>query len=60
MYFPLQEDVLLEVEDVCYLLLDFPVAVDEDTASAVFNKKKRQLAVKVDVLWPFVWIEKEA
>ncbi|XP_034460515.1 PIH1 domain-containing protein 2 [Hippoglossus hippoglossus] len=45
-----KEDVLLEVEDVCYLLLDFPVAVNEDTASAVFNKKKRQLAVKVDVL----------
>ncbi|XP_062242832.1 PIH1 domain-containing protein 2 [Platichthys flesus] len=45
-----KEDVLLEVEDVCYLLLEFPVAVDEDTASAVFNKKKRQLAVKVDVL----------
>nr|XP_019943797.1 PREDICTED: PIH1 domain-containing protein 2 isoform X1 [Paralichthys olivaceus] len=45
-----KDDVLLEVEDVCYLLLDFPITVNEDTASAVFNKKKRQLALKVDVL----------
>lgn len=50
MYFSLQDDVLLEVEDVYYLLLEFPKTVSEDTASAIFNKKKRRLTVRVDVL----------
>lgn len=50
MYFLLQDDVLLEVEDVYYLLLELPKTVNEDTASAIFNKKKRRLTLKVDVL----------
>ncbi|XP_059186616.1 PIH1 domain-containing protein 2 [Centropristis striata] len=45
-----KEDVLLEVVDVYYLLLEFPKTVIEDTASAIFNKKKRRLTLKVDVL----------
>ncbi|KAM7399165.1 hypothetical protein PAMP_018452 [Pampus punctatissimus] len=45
-----KDDVLLEVEDVYYLLLEFPKAVDEDTAAAIFNKKKRRLTLKVDIL----------
>ncbi|XP_040902775.1 PIH1 domain-containing protein 2 [Toxotes jaculatrix] len=45
-----KDDVLLEVEDVYYLLLEFPKTVNEDTASAIFNKKKRRLTLKVDVL----------
>ncbi|XP_047450278.1 PIH1 domain-containing protein 2 [Mugil cephalus] len=45
-----KDDVLLEVEDVYYLLLEFPKTVNEDTASAVFNKKKRRLTLKVDVV----------
>ncbi|XP_028275719.1 PIH1 domain-containing protein 2 [Parambassis ranga] len=45
-----KEDILLEVGDVYYLLLEFPQTVNEDTASAIFNKKKRQLTLKVDVL----------
>lgn len=50
MYFSTQEDVLLEVEDVYYLLLEFPKTVNEDTAAAIFNKKKRRLTLKVDIL----------
>lgn len=50
MYFALQEDVLLEVEDIYYLLLEFPKTVNEDTASAIFSKKKRRLRLTVDVL----------
>lgn len=50
MYFSLQDDVLLEVEDLYYLLVDFPKTVNEDTASAIFNKKKRRLTLKVNVL----------
>lgn len=49
MYFSPQDDVLLEVEDVYYLLLEFPKTVNEDTASAIFNKKKRRLTMRVDV-----------
>uniref|UniRef100_A0A3Q2NU50 PIH1 domain-containing protein 2 n=1 Tax=Fundulus heteroclitus TaxID=8078 RepID=A0A3Q2NU50_FUNHE len=45
-----KEDVLLQVEDVYRLLLEFPKAVNEDTASAVFNKRKRRLTLTVDVL----------
>lgn len=45
---PLEDDVLLEVEALYYLRLDFPADVDEDTASAVFNKKKRRLTLTVD------------
>ncbi|KAF1394204.1 hypothetical protein PFLUV_G00024110 [Perca fluviatilis] len=44
-----KDDVLLEVEDVYYLLLEFPKTVIEDTASAIFNKKKRMLTLRVDV-----------
>lgn len=48
--FSLQDDVLLEAEDLYYLLLKLPETVDEDTASAVFNKKKQRLTLTVDVL----------
>lgn len=44
----LEDDVLLEVEALYYLRLDFPADVDEDTASAIFNKKKRTLTLTVD------------
>ncbi|XP_070826467.1 PIH1 domain-containing protein 2 isoform X1 [Chaetodon trifascialis] len=44
-----KEDVLLEVEDVYYLLLEFPKTVNEDTASAIFNKKKQRLTLTVDL-----------
>lgn len=50
MHFSLQDDVLLEVEDLYSLLVELPETVNEDTASAVFNKKKRRLTLKVDVL----------
>lgn len=43
-----EDDILLEVEALYYLRLDFPADVDEDSASAVFNKKKRTLTLKVD------------
>lgn len=43
---------MLEVEDVYYLLLEFPKIVNEDTASAVFNKKKRRLTLTAAVLRP--------
>lgn len=59
MYFSLQDDVLLEVEDLYYLLVDFPKTVNEDTASAIFNKKKRRLTLKVNVLWLFSLIKKQ-
>lgn len=45
---PLEDDILLEVEALYYLRLDFPADVEEDTASAVFNKKKRTLTLTVD------------
>lgn len=45
-----KDDVLLEVEDVYYLLLDFPKLVNEDSATAVFDKKKQQLTLKVNLL----------
>ncbi|XP_037631555.1 PIH1 domain-containing protein 2 isoform X1 [Sebastes umbrosus] len=44
-----KDDVLLEVEDVYHLLLEFPKTVVEDTASAIFNRKKRRLTLRVDV-----------
>lgn len=59
MYFSPQDNVLLEVEDVYYLLLEFPLTVNEDTASAIFNKKKRRLTLRVDVFWPFALKEKQ-
>uniref|UniRef100_A0A3P8SGJ5 PIH1 domain-containing protein 2 n=1 Tax=Amphiprion percula TaxID=161767 RepID=A0A3P8SGJ5_AMPPE len=45
-----KDDILLEVEDVYYLLLKLPKTVNEDTASAIFNRKKQRLTLKVDVL----------
>ncbi|XP_036393693.1 PIH1 domain-containing protein 2 [Megalops cyprinoides] len=45
-----QDDVLLEVEDMYHLHLELPEAVREDDASAVFNRKKRELSVTVPVL----------
>lgn len=47
----MQDDVLLEVEDLYYLLLKLPESVNEDTAAAVFNKKKQRLTLTVCVLW---------
>ncbi|KAL6115976.1 pih1d2 [Pungitius sinensis] len=44
-----KDDVLLEVEDVYHLLLEFPRTVIEDTATAIFNKKTRRLTLKVNV-----------
>lgn len=49
--FFLQDDVLLEVEDLYYLLLKLPESVNEDTAAAVFNKKKQRLTLTVCILW---------
>lgn len=49
-YFSLQDDILLEVEDLYYLLLEFPQTVNEDTASAIFNRKKRRLTLTVEVV----------
>ncbi|KAM8903306.1 PIH1 domain-containing protein 2 [Spinachia spinachia] len=46
-----KDDVLLEVEDVYYLLFVLPQTVIEDTATAVFNKKTRRLTLKVDVCY---------
>ncbi|KAM4627589.1 PIH1 domain-containing protein 2 [Polymixia lowei] len=45
-----QDDVLLEVEDKYHLLLELPEIVNEDSASATFNKKKRRLTLTVTVL----------
>ncbi|XP_061734045.1 PIH1 domain-containing protein 2 [Nerophis ophidion] len=45
-----KDDVLLEVEDVYYLLLDFPQVVNENSAVAIFNKKSRRLTVTADIL----------
>ncbi|XP_061683880.1 PIH1 domain-containing protein 2 [Syngnathoides biaculeatus] len=45
-----KDDVLLEVEDIYFLLLDLPKAVNENTAVAIFNKRSRRLTVTVDVL----------
>lgn len=38
------------MEDVYYLLLDLPEKANEDTASAIFNKKTRRLTMKADLL----------
>uniref|UniRef100_A0A3Q3X9F3 PIH1D1/2/3 CS-like domain-containing protein n=1 Tax=Mola mola TaxID=94237 RepID=A0A3Q3X9F3_MOLML len=45
-----EDDILLEVEDLYYLLLEFPQTVNEDTASAIFNRKKRRLTLTVEVV----------
>uniref|UniRef100_A0A4W4GBB9 PIH1 domain containing 2 n=1 Tax=Electrophorus electricus TaxID=8005 RepID=A0A4W4GBB9_ELEEL len=45
-----QVDVLLEVEDMYYLHLWFPEAVNENTCCATYNKKKHTLTVTVCVL----------
>ncbi|XP_077421540.1 PIH1 domain-containing protein 2 isoform X2 [Vanacampus margaritifer] len=45
-----KDDVLLEVEDIYYLLLDFPKAVNENSAVAIFNKRSRRLTVTADIL----------
>ncbi|XP_061575566.1 PIH1 domain-containing protein 2 [Cololabis saira] len=45
-----KEDVLLEVEDIYYLIVEFPKTVNEDTASAIFSKKTRRLQLKVDLV----------
>ena len=50
MYFSLQDDILLEVEDLYYLLLEFPQPVKEDPVSAIFNKKKRRLTLTLEVV----------
>ncbi|KAM9852888.1 PIH1 domain-containing protein 2 [Aulostomus maculatus] len=44
-----EEDLLLEVEDIYHLLLEFPKSVKEDTAVAIFNKQNRRLTVRVDI-----------
>lgn len=40
----------MEVEDLYHLLVELPEIVNEESASAVFNKKKRRLTLKVAVL----------
>ncbi|XP_056140075.1 PIH1 domain-containing protein 2 [Lampris incognitus] len=45
-----QDDVLLEVEDLYHLLLELPETVDEERASATFDKKKRRLTLTVACL----------
>ncbi|KAM3875124.1 PIH1 domain-containing protein 2 [Diretmus argenteus] len=45
-----KDDVLLEVEDLYHLLLDLPESVNEESASATFNKKKRRLTLRAAVL----------
>ncbi|NP_001008629.1 PIH1 domain-containing protein 2 [Danio rerio] len=45
-----EDDILLEVEDIYYLLLPFPELVKEETCTAKFNKKKQTLNVTVNVL----------
>ncbi|XP_029923428.1 PIH1 domain-containing protein 2 [Myripristis murdjan] len=45
-----KDDILLQVEDVYYLLLELPQNVNEESAAATFNKKKRRLTLKVPVL----------
>ncbi|KAK2881186.1 hypothetical protein Q8A67_018454 [Cirrhinus molitorella] len=45
-----QDDILLEVEDLYYLHLQFPELVKEETCTATFNKKKHILNVTVTVL----------
>ncbi|XP_076832018.1 PIH1 domain-containing protein 2 [Brachyhypopomus gauderio] len=45
-----QVDVLLEVEDMYYLHLQFPEAVDQDTCCATYNKRNHVLTVTVSVL----------
>uniref|UniRef100_A0A673JTV2 PIH1 domain-containing protein 2 n=1 Tax=Sinocyclocheilus rhinocerous TaxID=307959 RepID=A0A673JTV2_9TELE len=44
-----RDDILLEVEDLYYLHLQFPELVKEDTCTATFNKKKQTLNVTVTV-----------
>ncbi|KAK6296671.1 hypothetical protein J4Q44_G00328130 [Coregonus suidteri] len=41
-----QDYVLLEVEDMYHLHLELPETVNEESASATFNKKKRTLTCK--------------
>lgn len=41
---------MLEVEDIYYLLVDFPSAVNENSAVAIFNKRRRRLTVTADIL----------
>uniref|UniRef100_A0A4W5LKU5 PIH1 domain-containing protein 2 n=1 Tax=Hucho hucho TaxID=62062 RepID=A0A4W5LKU5_9TELE len=45
-----QDDVLLEVEDMYHLHLELPETVNEESASATFNKKKRTLTLQVSIL----------
>ncbi|XP_061537403.1 PIH1 domain-containing protein 2 [Phycodurus eques] len=45
-----KDDVLLEVEDIYYMLLDLPKSVNENSAVAIFNKRSRRLRVTVDIL----------
>ncbi|TRY90618.1 hypothetical protein DNTS_003686 [Danionella cerebrum] len=44
-----QDDVVLEVEDIYLLHLQFPEMVKEETCTAAFNKKKQSLKVTVNV-----------
>ncbi|XP_010890508.2 PIH1 domain-containing protein 2 [Esox lucius] len=45
-----QDDVLLEVLDLYHLHLVLPEAVNEESASATFNKKKQTLRLHVSIL----------
>uniref|UniRef100_A0A3Q3D2A5 PIH1 domain-containing protein 2 n=1 Tax=Hippocampus comes TaxID=109280 RepID=A0A3Q3D2A5_HIPCM len=45
-----KDDAMLEVEDIYYLLVDFPSAVNENSAVAIFNKRRRRLTVTADIL----------
>ncbi|NWH65746.1 PIHD2 protein, partial [Geococcyx californianus] len=47
-----KDDVIIEVPDKYKLQLDLPELVDEETATAVFNKGKRVLLVTVPVAKP--------
>nr|XP_021337078.1 PIH1 domain-containing protein 2 isoform X4 [Danio rerio] len=46
-----EDDILLEVEDIYYLLLPFPELVKEETCTAKFNKKKQTLNVTEKHRW---------
>ncbi|XP_066534199.1 PIH1 domain-containing protein 2 isoform X2 [Hoplias malabaricus] len=45
-----QDDILLEVEEMYYLHLRFPEAVNEETCHALYNKKKHLLTVITSIL----------
>ncbi|KAL2085522.1 hypothetical protein ACEWY4_018842 [Coilia grayii] len=45
-----QDDILLEVEDMYHLHLDLPETVNEETATATFNKRTHTLTLTVAML----------